>query len=202
MTTIYLLSLIVGGFFVLLSIFGGDADTDMDADVDVDIDFDADLDADFDGDIDTDGIASGSDIGAGPGFVDLLTIRTVFLFATFFGLTGSLLTWANTAEPLAMIIAISMGLLVGFGGSYFIKKFAYQHISSDVTTYDMKGLTGKVLIPFTGSERGKISLVVKGSEVRLLAQSLDETSTEVFAPGDEVVVVRTENGVIEVVKPT
>ena len=199
MSTIYLVSLIVGGFFVLLSIFGGDADTDMDADVDIDVDFDADMDADFDGDFDADGVAS--DIGAGPGFVDLLTVRTLFLFAAFFGLTGSLLTWANVVEPLTTIISVSMGLLVGLGGSYLIKKFAYQHVSSDVTTHEMKGLTGKVLIPFTGNERGKISLVVKGNEVRLLAQSLDETSAEVFAPGDEVVVVRTENGIIEVVKP-
>ncbi len=194
MSTIYLVSLLVGGFFVLLSIFGGDADADADVDLDVDGDFDVDMDTDMDADID-------SDIGAGPGFVDLLTLRTLFLFAAFFGLTGSLLNWAGTVEPLTAILATTVGLLVGFGGNYLIKKVAYQHISSDITTRDMKGLTGRVLIPFTGEERGKIKLIVKGNEVRLLARSLDETSSEVFEPGDEVVVVRTENGIIEVVKP-
>ncbi|MBX2822547.1 MAG: hypothetical protein KTR29_22815 [Rhodothermaceae bacterium] len=201
MSTIYLVSLLVGGFFILLSIFGGDADTDMDGDFDVDTDFD--MDADFDGEveIDVDGGEIGSDIGAGPGLVDLLTIRTLFLFATFFGLTGMLLTWSGTAEPLTSIIASTLGLTIGFGGNYIIKKVAYQHVSSDITTNEMKGMTGKVLIPFTGTERGKISLVVKGNEVRLLARSLDDTSEEQFAPGDEVVVVRTEKGIIEVVKP-
>ena len=201
MSTIYLVSLLVGGFFILLSIFGGDADTDMDGDFDVDTDFD--MDADFDGEmeIDVDSGEIGSDIGAGPGFVDLLTIRTLFLFATFFGLTGMLLTWTGSAEPTTAIIASTLGLTIGFGGNYIIKKIAYQHISSDITTNDMKGMTGKVLIPFSGTERGKISLVVKGNEVRLLARSLDDASEELFAPGDEVVVVRTDNGIIEVVKP-
>ena len=204
MDTIYLISLLVGGFFVLLSIFGGDAgdsDADVDLDLDMDADMDMDLDVDMDADLDAEGIGTDTDIGAGPGFVDLLTLRTLFLFGAFFGLTGMLLTWTGTAEPLAGIIASSMGLVAGFGGNYVIKKVAYEHVSSDVTTHDMKGLTGKVLIPFSGGERGKISLVVKGSEVRLLAQSLDNTSDELFLPGDEVVVVRTDNGIIEVVKP-
>ena len=107
----------------------------------------------------------------------------------------------GTPEPTTGIIASSLGLIIGLGGNYIIKKVAYQHISSDITTHEMKGMTGKVLIPFSGEERGKISLIVKGNEVRLLARSLDETSEEEFAPGDEVVVVRTEKGVIEVVKP-
>lgn len=203
MSTVYLVSLIVGGFFILLSIFGGDADSDMDidGDFDVDVDADFDMDADFDGDVDVDGAAIGGDVSGEVGLVDLLSIRTLFLFAMFFGLTGTLFNWVDTGEPLTAILASSFGLVLGMGGNYIIKKVAYQHVSSNVTTDDMKGMTGKVLVPFTGSERGKISLIVKGNEVRLLAQSLDETTDEEFGPGDEVVVVRTQNGIIEVVKP-
>ena len=41
MDTVYWVSLIVGGFFVLLSIFGGaDSEADVDVDADVDMDFD------------------------------------------------------------------------------------------------------------------------------------------------------------------
>ena len=77
MDTVYLISLIVGGFFVLLSIFGG-GETDGDAEVEAD--FDADHDADL----------SHGDVGTG--LVDLLSIRALFLFAAFFGLTGFVLT--------------------------------------------------------------------------------------------------------------
>lgn len=207
METVYLVSLIVGGFFVLLSIFGGDADTDADTDFDFDTDTDFDLDADFDADADFDTDADGGDtdfhaeVGAGPGLVDLFTIRALFLFAAFFGLTGALLSWAGTGEPLTAGLAASIGLLVGLGGNYLIKRVGYAQVSSDVTLADMRGLTGKVLIPFSAGERGKISLIVKGNQVRLIARPLDDNSDEEFAPGEEVVVVRTENGVAEVVKP-
>ena len=194
MDDLYLYSLIVGGFFVILFMFGGDGE----ADADVSIDADTDLDLDGDGfEADTD-----ADIGAGPGFVDLLSLRALFLFAAFFGLTGTLLDLANTGEPLTLILALVFGLLAGLGGNYFIKRFAYKHVSSDVSSEEIKGTTGKVLVPFQGTEKGKILLIVKGSQLNLIARSLDSDSAETFSPGEEVVVVRTDNGIAEVVKPT
>ena len=190
MESIYIICLAVGGFFVLLSLLGGDAD--VDADVDIDLDFDADVDFD----------AGGTDIGAGTGFIDLFSLRALFLFTAFFGLTGSAFTWTGADPITTAVMAVVIGLIVGLGGNYLIKRVGQAHVSSDVSLNDMKGLTGKVLIPFSGQERGKISLVVKGSQIRLLARSLDDSSAELFEPGEEVVVVRTENGVVEVVKPT
>jgi membrane protein implicated in regulation of membrane protease activity len=197
METLYLISLIVGGFFVLLSIFGGDADADSDIDFDTDTDFDLDTDGDFDS---ADG-DMGSDISAGPGFVDLFTIRALFLFAAFFGLTGTLLSWAGSDPLLTALLAATVGILVGLGGNYLIKRVGYAQVSSDISMAELKGITGKVLVPFSSGERGKISLVVRGNQVRLIARALDDLSEEEFAPGEEVVVVRTENGVAEVVKP-
>ncbi len=199
MERVYLVSLLVGGFFVMLSVLGGDseADTDFDADMDVDFDGDLDLDADIgDGDI------GGVDIGAGPGFIDLLSIRALFLFAAFFGLTGYGLTWVDTNSTFTLIAAIAVGLIAGLGGNYVIKRFGYAEISSDVAVNELNGKTGKVLLPFNAGEKGKISVVVKGHQLRLVARSLDDSSTESFQQGEEIVVVRTKNGVVEVVKPT
>ena len=109
MDTVYLVSLLVGGFFVLLSVLGGDADADadMDFDTDADFDLDGDLDADFDG-----GMDHGS-VGAGPGFVDLLSLRALFLFAAFFGLAGTALSWIGTSATLTAILATGVGLIAG-----------------------------------------------------------------------------------------
>lgn len=189
MDMVYLVSLLVGGFFVLLSIFGGDAEMDAEVDIDIDGDFD------FDGE-------AGSDIGAGGGLVDLLSVRALFLFAAFFGLTGKVLTWAGSDPTLTAILATTMGLVVGLGGNYLIKRVGYAQVSSAVAAHELKGVTGKVLLPFSGTEKGKIKLIVKGNEVRLIAKSLDESSQESFNQGDEIVVVRNENGIAEVVKPT
>ncbi|MFT5142365.1 MAG: hypothetical protein ACI80V_001030 [Rhodothermales bacterium] len=198
MESVYLISLIVGGFFVLLSIFGGaDHESDFDADVDADFDLAADGDVDVDTDLHLDG-----ELGAGLGVVDLLSIRALFLFAAFFGLTGTLLDLAGTQEPLIAILSVFVGLLVGLGGNYIIKHFAYKQVSSAIEGRDYQGRTAKVILPFTGDDRGKITLEIKGQRLQLPARSLDLETLESFAPGDEVVVVRMDGRIAEVVKPT
>lgn len=190
MDTIYWVCLLVGGFFVLLSVFGG-GESDADADHDVGLDADADAD-----------LAAGHGAAAGPGFVDLLSIRALFLFAAFFGLTGLALSWLGSGEPFTALVATLMGLVVGLGGNYVIKRVAYEHVSSDVSTRELSGVTGRVLIPFEGARKGKISLVAKGNRLQLVARALDEESAEAFDRGEEVVVVRMNGSVAEVVKPT
>lgn len=205
MDSVYFISLIVGGFFVLLSIFGGaDHESDFDADVDVDADFDLDADHDFSVEGDHDfGVTAGldADVGAGVGFVDLLSVRALFLFAAFFGLTGTLLELNGTVEPFVAIQAVLMGLFAGLGGNYVIKRFAYKEVSSSIGEQDYKGRTAKVVLPFEGDDRGTITLNVKGQRLQLPARSLDLESLEAFAPGDEVVVIRLDGRVAEVVKP-
>ena len=200
MDPVYWISMIVGGFFVLLSIFGGgDADADVDFDADADLDFDTDADMDLDADADAD--MHIADVGAGPGLVDLFTIRALFLFATFFGLTGVLLSWANTGELMTAILAGLTGAIVGLGGNYIIKSIGYAHVSSTVTAVDTKGRTGTVIIPFESDDQGKISLISKGQRLQLVARAF-EGADETFEPGDEVVVVRVDGRVAEVIKPS
>ncbi|MDZ4698429.1 MAG: NfeD family protein [Rhodothermales bacterium] len=188
MDTVYLVSMIVGGFFVLLSIFGGE----MEHHVDVS----SDVHGDFGG-----ATAHDSDTGGG-GFVDLLSLRTLFFFLAFFGLTGSLLSWTGSSETLTAITATVVGLVVGLGGNFAIQRIGHARVSSEITSNDLTGLTGRVLIPFSGSDRGKIRVVVKGNELRLPARSLDVESAESFETGDEVVVVSRDGVTVEVVKPT
>ena len=199
MDTVYLISLIVGGFFVLLSIFGG-SETDAEADVDADVDADTDIHVEYDTETDVGGGHAG--IGTGPGLVDLFSIRALFLFAAFFGLTGSVLTWLGSAEPLVAVLSVLTGLLIGLGGNYVIKRFAYEQVSSDVSINDLRGKTAQVMIPFEGDEKGKITLVARGNRLQLVARALDDESHEAFRRGEEVVVVRMNGRVAEVVKPT
>lgn len=199
MDAAYLICLLVGGFFVLLSLLGGG---DTEADVDADFDADADAGGDFDGSggADADALEAVSDVSAGPGLVDLFTIRALFLFMAFFGLTGVLLGWVGTEEPTAAVLAALTGLVVGLGGNYVIKSVGYRHVSSSVTSRDLKGTTAEVLLPFEGDGLGKVTLVARGHRMHLRARSF-EAAGDVFAPGDEVVVVRMDGSVAEVVKP-
>lgn len=202
MDAVYLICLLVGGFFVLLSLAGG-GDTDADVDADFDADLDADFDADggaFDGEADVHALEAVSDVSAGPGLVDLFTIRALFLFMAFFGLTGVLLNWVGTGEPMAAVMAALTGLVVGLGGNYVIKSVGYRHVSSGVTARDLQGTTAEVTLPFTGHDVGKVSLIARGNRMHLRARSF-ESADAAFAPGDTVVVVRMDGAVAEVVKP-
>lgn len=194
METIYLICLLVGGFFVLLSMLGG-GDTDVDADMG------AEIDVDLDGDTALTGGDHGAGAGAGPGLVDVFSVRALFLFAAFFGLTGMALSLLGGGEPITGILALLVGLVTGLGGNYVIQRVGYEHISSDVTSSDLKGQTGKVLVPFDGERKGKISIVARGHRLQLVARAFENQTIDAFKPGDEVVVVRVDGAIAEVVKP-
>lgn len=201
MDSVYLISLIVGGFFVLLSLFGG-GDQEASADASGDLDADHDLSADHDMSVGHDvsvGHVGGADLSIG--LVDLLSIRALFLFAAFFGLTGTVFSALDTGEPLTAVFAVLTGLVVGLGGNYAIKRFAYDQVSSTVSLADLAGRTARVLLPFEGAERGKILLEAKGQRIQLMARSVSDENPEPFKPGDEVVVVRMDGRVAEVIKP-
>jgi len=200
METIYLICLLVGGFFVLLSMFGG-GETDLDVDADADVDFDSGMSLATTLDADSVLSGEGQSSGAGPGLVDVFSVRALFLFAAFFGLTGVALSLLDSGEPLTAILAILVGLVTGLGGNYVIKRVGYDHVSSDVTSSDLKGQTGKVLVPFDGERKGKISLIARGHRLQLVAQAFENQTIDTFDPGDEVVIVRVNGAIAEVVKP-
>jgi hypothetical protein len=198
METIYLVCLLVGGFFVLLSIFGG-----AESGADTDVDLDGEMPGDFDHDVAHYDMSVGEhDLGHGStAFVDLLSVRALFLFAAFFGLTGELLSLLDTGEPMTVILSTLVGLAAGLGGNYVIKRVGYDVVSSDLSSSDLKGASGRVLIPFEGARKGKISLVAKGQRLQLVARAFENQTIDSFRPGDDVVVVRMDGAVAEVVKP-
>ncbi len=125
MLGIYLFSLVLGGVFIVLSLFSGDVDADADADFDLDLDVDADVDIDVDADVDVDadGEAGVDDIEVSQRrkFRPWLSFKFYTYLMGFFGLTGVLLTLVGQGES---IIGIStsalMGLLAGLGVSYLL----------------------------------------------------------------------------------
>ena len=179
---LYLVCLIAGGIFVVLSMLGG-----------IGADLDVDFDSDFDGDLEVGG-------GGISAIASFLSFRFFTLFATFFGMTGFLLGKVGYAEPLVLIISLILGFTIGLVGNIVIKKFAQKTISSGLSDSDFIGKTAKVIVPFSGSERGKIKLEAKGQEALLIANSAD-TDQAKFEVGDEVVVVEIDGSTAKVIKP-
>ena len=130
----------------------------------------------------------------------MFSVRALFLFTGFFGLTGTLLTWIGESPIETLIWAILLGLLIGLGGNLFIKRIGYRTVDSGLSSRDYVGRTATVSVPFAGEERGRIKLISKGGVVQLLAHGLDSTN-ELFDSGEEVVIIRMNGNSAEVVKP-
>ena len=122
------------------------------------------------------------------------------MLSAAFGLTGVLLHYLGTTEPLAAMLAAATGLVVSAGGTYAIKAIGQAHVSAD-TGVDalLLGRTARVVVPFGVEDRGAVVVTTGAGRHRLRAASLGGPDT--FALGDEVVVVRVEDGIAQVVRP-
>jgi membrane protein implicated in regulation of membrane protease activity len=213
--SIYWFCFVLGGAFVALSMFSGDAFGDADADFDADLDADADFDGDLDGDVggDLDGDVSG-DIQVDTdvellrpnrrrkGLPALLSILTSFKFWTFggcfFGLAGLLIGAVEPGLAPAMVLAIALtiGLLCGGTLVTTLRNLKHRQVNSLVRNEDFAGLPGIVELPFDAKSKGKVRLEVGGSTLHLVAQTDEQRD---FQPGDAVLVVGRSNNRLWVV---
>jgi hypothetical protein len=226
MVALYVFSLVVGGGFLALSVFGdlfgGHGDVEFDSDlggfdghleldaggIDVDVggmDLDAgglDLDAggvDMDvGHLDVDVAHAELTADAGHLATKILSIRTVFYSLFGFGAVGSLLTFVWTGDPLLTAGFAVVGGLAS--GAVINTAFGYVRRSESgvlVGEGGYAGVQGRVTLPIRPEIPGLI--VVERGGRRVALRALPHAS----AQGDpstwkEVLVVEMERGVARV----
>lgn len=214
MIGIYVLAAVIGGGLLLFSMLAGDSDGGHDlggAEVDVggaELDA-AGLDLDASGvevDVDASGAEVDPDLGQGQGLsaadlvLGLFQPRNLIFFAAAFGLTGMLLTLVGgTGE------AETMGLSLGMGaGAMTMTHLLFTWLRRSESAVDalaeieLEGRTGRVVLPLAPGQPGRIACLVADREIYLNARLASDAGGEVGV-GGEVVVVRTEKGVAEVV---
>jgi membrane protein implicated in regulation of membrane protease activity len=189
--TIYGLSFIAGGIFVLLAAIGG-----LDG-VDIDADFDLDVDSPVPDNIDD--IDVGTQIDQtltalrSRWWLPLLSLRFWTFALCFFGLTGLLITviTPDLAPWLTALLAVGMGIFCGWIAAVVLRSLSRQPISSMVKPEALIGQVGQVEIPFDQASRGKVKLVLGDSTVSYFAITQEERA---FAVGDSILVVGMEHG--------
>lgn len=189
--TIYGLSFIAGGIFVLLAAVGGldgvDIDTDFDLDVDTPVPADLD-DIDVGTQIDQTLTALRS-----RWWLPLLSLRFWTFSLCFFGLTGLLITLVqpDLVPWLTALIAVGMGLFCGWVAAVVLRSLSRQPISSMVKPEALIGHVAQVEIPFDQTSRGKVAISLGDSTVSYFAITQEERA---FAVGEAVLVVGMEHG--------
>jgi hypothetical protein len=192
MLGLYLFSLVLGGGLLVLSLLGGEGDADA-----PDADFQAHSDVDVH--VDADAGAGHSHFGAGGLVLGLFKPRNlVFLLATF-GITGSLLTWLGLGRATTLGLAIGMGaaamVLTHAVFTWIRRSDAAVEVLSDA---DLEGSIARVVLPLAPGVAGQIACIAGGREVYLTARLAADVS-ESLATGSEVVILRTGDGIAEVI---
>jgi membrane protein implicated in regulation of membrane protease activity len=79
-----------------------------------------------------------------------------------------------------------MGLGTGTGATAIFRRLSGDTSGRAVESSDYVGRTARVIVPFGGSQVGKVRVEVKGSQVDLLATSVDD---DAFEGREEVLIV-------------
>ncbi len=179
MTTLYLITLIVGGCLLLLSIFAG-SDHELDHDVDADFDVDADID----------GFDAGYDA-----WLPMGSLRFWTFFAAFFGLVGTVLTAVGgLGKWMTLAPSLGVGYLSGIVATKVLRTLTKQKVGKVVGGNDLVGTTGTLMLPAAPGEPGKIRMQHGGRILEELAYTDDVPLRQ----GDKVLIIakHKEGGVL------
>jgi hypothetical protein len=207
----------MGGGLLLFSVLSGahhDAsDVDMSGGLDTDV---SGMDVDVAGvDVDVSGVdVAGADVdvhvhvdhdvdvghaGAGELVLGLFKPRNIIFFLAGFGLTGTLLTLSGNPEGSTFAFALAMG-----GGAGLLTHAVFLWIRRSevgldaVSERDIEGRPATVVLALAPGQPGRISCLIGDREQYCTARLAPEV-TRTLNPGSEVVVLRIENGVAEVI---
>lgn len=177
---LYLFAAILGVGLILFSILGGDGEVDADG---------PELDPDAD--------AGGG--GAAELVLGFFRPRNLTFLLGTFGATGTLLSLVGANPVLTAVLSVAMGLTaMGLTHVTFAWLKRTDSATGVMSDTDLEGSMARVVLPLAPGERGRIACTAGGRELYLTARLAPEV-TRPLAPGSEVIIVRTEAGVAEVV---
>src|SRR5690242_10331405 len=145
MLVVYLITLIVGGGLLAVTLLaGGHGDAH------------GHVGGDGHGGVDAHGDQAGA-ADALLGWMPVTSLRFWTFFAAFFGLTGTLLTtWVETAFVPALAMSIAAGYLSGLAMDRAMRVLRRTDADSSVGERDLVGAAVEVLVPVASGKTGKV----------------------------------------------
>lgn len=177
---LYIFSLVIGGAFLLLSLFGDAFEHDVDGlDADVDID--------------------GHVIGDAAGVWKVLSLRSVIYALFGFGAVGTLLSLTGLFGALGTAAyAGTAGVLSGALISWAFNFVRGGEAGQRSTDRAFEGLLGDVTVPFGSDGMGQVAVTVGGRRHVLLARPHGSPADTAPEQWKRIVVVELEQGVARV----
>jgi len=196
MLAVYIFCAVLGvPLVVLLALGGGDVDAGADIDFDGGFDIDADVDMDV----------GGADLDVGSdGFGDFtamfrrIPVSSYAFFLAFFGLGGLLGTLFSVNFVATIVLAVIAGM-AGFSVNTALFSFLRNSQNdSMLTDKQIEGRIATVSVPIAVGKRGRVWLDTGDERLQLTAGSVEDAIDQSFDLGEEVIIVKVDNGVAQV----
>jgi membrane protein implicated in regulation of membrane protease activity len=212
LSALYVISLIVGGGLILVSVAsGGDDGADVEADADLDLDLDTDFDAGLDTEVDVDVDAAdveiegldGAHAGAGhltEGFsiAEWLSLRFFIFFAATFGLIGTVMDGlSGYSTPVVLAASVIGGLLLGQAVHQTVRYLKKSGGNDAIDASEYLRKAARVTVAIEPPHRGEVVTHVRGRSryVPAVTKRCDDR----FSHGEHVAIVAMKNGTAEVI---
>ncbi len=186
---VYIFCAVVGiPLLALFALGGGDVEGEIGIGGDVDFDAGADLDV------------SGVDGGIG----DVSAFRKIPIssytsFLAFFGGVGVVSSLVGVGAVAGFILAVVLGLFSAGVNTALFSFLRKGESDSSISDSQLEGRLAIVSVPIEGGKRGRVTLDTGGERLQLTAGSLDSMPDLDFARGDEVLIVKVDGGIAQVV---
>ncbi|MCW5947244.1 MAG: NfeD family protein [Fimbriimonadales bacterium] len=170
----YVMTAVIGGVLIIVSLFGGEHDHSLDHDSDLSVDKEFDT------------------------WLPFFSLRFWTYLCLGFGLTGLLLTlFTDLAAPMTAGISGGVGLLCGLAIAYTMRWLRVSETNSSASEADLIGAEAKVLVQLRPESPGKIRANIKGELIDLVALADEKDSIGV---GEQVMIVSIDGDRAKVVR--
>lgn len=140
-------------------------------------------------------VSHSGDGGALAAAFQFFSFRNIVYLTTFFGLTGSLLTWLGTAAGVTLIAAAGMGAFAMTVGHKFMSYLKASESGQGFHERDFVGHVGTIALATTKEQKGKVRLSTGGQVIELLAQVHPDSEREAFRYGEHVLILDIEKNI-------
>jgi hypothetical protein len=127
---------------------------------------------------------------------EFFSFRNMVYMTTFFGMTGSVLTWLSMPFGLTLASSIGMGLFAGVVGHRFMRYLRGSESGEALHISSLIGHAGRVTLPPSKTRKGKVRIETAGQSVELLALLHEDSVAEELHAGDRVFILALEKDVV------
>lgn len=140
-------------------------------------------------------VTQSGDGGALAAAFQFFSFRNIVYLTTFFGLTGSLLTWLGTAAGVTLIGAAGMGAFAMIVGHKFMSYLKASESGQGFHERDFVGHVGTIALATSKEQKGKVRLSTGGQVIELLAQVHPDSERQAFRYGEHVLILDIEKNI-------